>query len=777
MPPVTVLILAPQLAADAGPLERRLDDARTALADHHRHAFLEAGADGVVVRREPPDDTPFGARLRRLVGELRPAGLVVLGAGSVPMATRADLGEFVVAAAAARPGALANHRHSADIIAIAGTADALRELPPDLTSDNALPRWLAEVAGIPVRDLRARRHLAMDVDSPLDLLLLEGRHGAPILPLPDDAEAGRVRDRLARLRALAQDPGAELLVAGRTSAADLRWLERSTRSRTRALIEERGLRTADVGASVGRPNRRPPRSLIGAMLERDGPESLGRHVAALCDGALLDSRVLMAHRLGGTSAAGRPPRTASRATSCSPAGSATRGCPTSPPRPPRRRSPSCSVATASSVPGSASRWAAGAWPGFEARIVAVDPVDTATAAAGYHREALPDPEAVGEDTVLADAIRAEIAERGPITFARFMDRALYEPGHGYYRRPEPGPGTSGADFLTAPEAHPIFGAAIGLLLEQAWDVLGRPSTFSVTEHGAGTGALAAGLLGALRDLASPLYEAIRYRPVEVEAARIDALRERLAADGLAGSLAVAGGRDTVAGVGAIVANEVLDALPVHRVVGRDGGLRELLVTLDPEGRFAWLEAEPSTPALAERLAAEGVALGDGQVTEVCLALDPWLEDTTRHLARGLLVIVDYAAEPAALHGATHPDGTLRAFARHAVGSDPFRHVGRQDLTATVDLAAVRSAASGAGLTPIGETTQAELLSRVGTADLTAAYLRRPGATLQEALALRSAVARLMDTRGMGGFRVLAYGRGLPGDIALPALERFARPGS
>lgn len=299
MPPVTVLVLAPQLAADAGPLERRLDDARTGLAEHHRHAFLTAGADEVVVRREPTDDTPFGARLRRLVEELRPAGLVVLGAGSVPLATAADLRTFVTAAAADEPGALANHRYSADIIAIARAAAALRALPPDLATDNALPRWLAEVAGIPVRDLRVRRRLAMDIDSPLDLLLLEGRRGAPTLPLLDDADAGPVRKRLAALRRLAADPAAELLVAGRTSAADLRWLERSARSRTRALVEERGLRTASIGAAVGRPNRRPPRSLLGELIDRDGPGSLGRHLAALGDGALLDSRVLIAHRYGG----------------------------------------------------------------------------------------------------------------------------------------------------------------------------------------------------------------------------------------------------------------------------------------------------------------------------------------------------------------------------------------------------------------------------------------------------------------------------------------------
>jgi CTP:molybdopterin cytidylyltransferase MocA len=301
MPPVTVLVLAPALAPDAGPLTRRLDEARSTLADHHRQGFLAAGADEVVVRREPPDDTPFGARLRRLVAELRPGGLVVLGAGSIPLATAADRRQLVAAAASDSPGALVNQWYSADVLAIALAQAALRDVPPDLRSDNALPRWLAEVAGVPVRDLRSRRYLAMDVDSPLDLLLLEGTRGAqilPILPVPDDADPGPVRDRLARIRALVADPGAELLVAGRTSATDLRWAERNTRSRTRALVEERGMRTASVGAAVGRPNRRPARSTLGLLLEAGGPGSLGRLVADVCDGALIDSRVLVAHRFG-----------------------------------------------------------------------------------------------------------------------------------------------------------------------------------------------------------------------------------------------------------------------------------------------------------------------------------------------------------------------------------------------------------------------------------------------------------------------------------------------
>ena len=196
-----------------------------------------------------------------------------------------------------------------------------------------------------------------------------------------------------------------------------------------------------------------------------------------------------------------------------------------------------------------------------------------------------------------------------------------------------------------------------------------------------------------------------------------ALRERLDALGLGDTLLV--DAPTTGGeTGAVVANEVLDALPVHRVVGRPGtagGIAELLVAVDDAGAFVAHEGPPSTPRLAERLAAEGVTLADGQVTEICLALDDWLAGATRHLATGVVVLVDYADEPAALHDpARRPTGTLRAFAAHAVGADPFRHVGRQDLTATVDLAAVRAAAARAGLEPLGETTQAELIATLGT---------------------------------------------------------------
>ena len=409
-----------------------------------------------------------------------------------------------------------------------------------------------------------------------------------------------------------------------------------------------------------------------------------------------------------------------------------------------------------------------------ARISGVNHDERRPARPGYRLELLPDPESVGEDALLVETLRDEIRRNGPITFARFMTRALYEPGHGYYRRGEPGPGRAG-DFITAPEVHPIFGAAVGRLVAQAWEAMGRPTPFTVTEQGAGTGAMAAGLLVGLRDDASPLLDAIRYRPVEVETARVEALRARLRADGLDAILIDARAPAEPAESGVVLANEVLDALPVHRVVGRPGGLRELLVDLDADGAFRYVELEPTTAELAAQLDAEGVALADGQITEVCLEIDAWLTGATRHLARGVVILIDYAAEPAALHGPTRPTGTLRAFARHAVGADPFRHVGRQDLTATVDLAAVRAAAARASLIALGETTAGELLAAAGD-DLPGRHLRRSGASLQDALTLRSALARLLDPRGLGGFRVLAFARGLAGGTALDALRRIRRPG-
>ena len=283
---IAVLILHPTPAGRADEIEGWVAAARAAVAERHRLGFLEAGADEVAVLAGPPDGRTFGARLRDHVEARRPGGLVVLGSGAIPLATTADRRAFVEAAASAGPRALANNRYSADVVAIALASNLMDA--GDLANDNALPRWLAEVAGYEVADLRRRWRLGFDIDGPLDLALLGGRAW---LLRPPAGILDRVVERLADVRAVARDPRAELLVAGRVAADGLAWLERSTASRTRALIEERGFRTRIAG-------QRPARSSLGLILDRDGPEALGAILAELGDAALVDTRVLIANRCG-----------------------------------------------------------------------------------------------------------------------------------------------------------------------------------------------------------------------------------------------------------------------------------------------------------------------------------------------------------------------------------------------------------------------------------------------------------------------------------------------
>jgi SAM-dependent MidA family methyltransferase len=213
--------------------------------------------------------------------------------------------------------------------------------------------------------------------------------------------------------------------------------------------------------------------------------------------------------------------------------------------------------------------------------------------------------------------------------------------------------------------------------------------------------------------------------------------------------------------GMILGNEVLDALPTHRVVLRDGGLREVMVG-SRDGAFVDVEAEPSTLALANRLAAENVTLAEGQRAEICLALDPWIAAVAAGLGRGVLLLIDYGHPAAELYDPVRRrDGTLRAYLRHRVHDDPYIHVGRQDLTAHVDLTAVERAASGAELTHLGTTTQAEFLVGLGTQDLLQGIQANPATTLEDYLAVRSALMRLLDPSAMGRFRVMAFGRGWP----------------
>ncbi len=183
--------------------------------------------------------------------------------------------------------------------------------------------------------------------------------------------------------------------------------------------------------------------------------------------------------------------------------------------------------------------------------------------------------------------------------------------------------------------------------------------------------------------------------------------------------------------------------------------------------FTDLEDELSTPALAERLAAEAIELADGQFAEICLAIDQWVAEAAAGLERGVVLLIDYGHPATDLYDPIRrPTGTLAAYLRQRAHGDIYHAVGRQDLTAHVDVTAVERAAAAAGLRHLGTTTQGRFLAALGAGDLLVELQSGPDAGLQGYLEARAALVRMIDPAAMGGFRVMAFGRGLPVDSVL-----------
>ena len=170
----------------------------------------------------------------------------------------------------------------------------------------------------------------------------------------------------------------------------------------------------------------------------------------------------------------------------------------------------------------------------------------------------------------------------------------------------------------------------------------------------------------------------------------------------------------------------------------------------------------------------GSCLADGARGEVCLEIDGWASEVSSGLARGAVLVIDYGHPAADLYGPTRAAGTLLAYSGHRVHDDWAIAVGRQDLTAQVDFSALDRAARATGLSSLGQTSQAEFLVGAGMNDLLEAIRSDPTTTMEDWLAVRSSVARLLDPRAMGGFRVGLYGRGLVGEPALAGLSFHLR---
>ncbi|MGZ9013883.1 MAG: class I SAM-dependent methyltransferase [Burkholderiales bacterium] len=370
----------------------------------------------------------------------------------------------------------------------------------------------------------------------------------------------------------------------------------------------------------------------------------------------------------------------------------------------------------------------------------------------------PPPEAEALSAELRARIQTEIeAAGGWLSFECFMELALYAPGLGYYSAGSTKLGPAG-DFITAPEHSPLFGRCVARQVEE----LLATGVSEVLEIGGGSGALAAEVLQALAT-SSRIPE--RYSILEVSAELRERQRARIAA-------AVPALFERVRWIDAlpsktqtvVLANEVLDAMPVHVVRVHDDGIDELGVALAAGERFE----RQYRPATGELLSvAQTLRLPAGYETEINLRARAFTRALAASIDRGVALIIDYGYTRAEYYHPQQLRGTLMCHYRHRAHEDPLVLVGLQDITAHVDFTAIADAALESGMKVLGYTSQADFLVNCGIADMLS---EADSANVRAYIPLAAQAQMLLSPAEMGErFKVLALGKG----ISLP-LAGFTR---
>lgn len=369
------------------------------------------------------------------------------------------------------------------------------------------------------------------------------------------------------------------------------------------------------------------------------------------------------------------------------------------------------------------------------------------------------------EKTLNQLLQNSIAASGPITFAQFMDVALYYPDLGYYRQPQRKPGRGG-DFMTSPELHPFFGNTLARQVAETWDALEQPKQMVVREHGASSGGLAYDILVALNDKAPDVFDAIDYRLVDVNTHRLNEALAAMDEVGFAEHVHAEHPDELLPEAGLVIANEVADALPVHRLVMRDGTIRELRVGL-ADAEFVDVETDPSPELeqlVSQHFASHEIHLPDGAHFEFSPTIGQWIAGIAAHLTTGIAVIIDYGYDAPTLYRDHRLEGTLRGYHQHTVTTDPYERVGEQDLTAHVDFSYLADIARKNGLTTLGLTTQGDYLTRLGLGDWLMDLQMQPDVAVDEYYLAQSATMRLIDPSGLGRFSVAGFGKNLPQDF-------------
>ena len=365
-------------------------------------------------------------------------------------------------------------------------------------------------------------------------------------------------------------------------------------------------------------------------------------------------------------------------------------------------------------------------------------------------------------------IRDLIQKNRRITFAQFMQVCLYSPRGGFYASRG---NRISTHFGTSPTSHPVFGALIARQLEQMWHLLGDPPVFHVIEVGSGDGALAQSIVDACWRMAPQFaqvlyYVAADYEPCWLQSrdhtfdwyngtgdwmspSRQDAILgiQRVKAEGLRAFRNV---------VGCILCNELIDNFPVHRFAIQGGRVKEVFVTLE-EGNLTEVLDEPSSPRIEKKLTSLGLSLAEGYRGEVNLALEDWTCQLSRALDRGFILTIDYGQLATDLYSPQNSQGTLVCYNRHVVSSDPYQHIGQQDITCQVDFTSLMRLGDRHGLATVGYTLQSQFLTNLGFSSFLDA-LQTQGLSAARTALSRMAMMALVDPEEYGDFKVLAQAK-------------------
>jgi SAM-dependent MidA family methyltransferase len=357
---------------------------------------------------------------------------------------------------------------------------------------------------------------------------------------------------------------------------------------------------------------------------------------------------------------------------------------------------------------------------------------------------------------LTDQLRERIKSAGPISFREWMKAALYDPADGYYCRVDRKKWGREGDYRTSPERSSLFGATLARYIAKLFENSGSPAAFIIMEVGAGDGRLAASVLESLQCYFPHVFLATRYLIDELSPHAQLLGRKNLLP--FADRVSFANLGHTQIDFGIILSNELLDAFPVHRVKMVAGELREFFVDASAEGGFKWKLGAPSTSCLAEYFEKCDIKLGDGQVAEVNLDIEEWLQKVSMSLRSGYLITFDYGARSSELYPESADDpryfGTLRSFQRHQITDDVLASPGEQDITASINWSFVMDVGEPLGLRVVEFERQDKFLLAAGLLEQLEIESKRYEGEAEKLRLSNAALEMIFPTRMGAHFQVL-----------------------